>query len=255
MYVVVGVVTVVIFTFLVVMLIMIVSRKLRRRNQSSCAADEDTFSKDNDLVRFSSVDLNINDQDQLPQYISNRINPYAELTVSSTYNSNDQLFISNENLYQQVVSTSTAVDTRRYVIQNTDASTNRYEALKTTRDNPEPVVVSNSGSNLEYCTAPDLGLDPTAIYAKPLPRRDRGSKPRTKRTREDGDGDSDPSEDSDSRNSYLETDLDSALKKGPPTLPKPFLTLDITQNLCYEGSFRSPDLVSETKRIRNCTQV
>ena len=224
MYAVVGVVTVVVFTFLVVMLILVVSRKLSRREENPQPLDSGF--KDNDLVRFSSIDLNIHGDTKPSQFIS-RIDPYTELSPDSHSNSQDKLFYSYENLYQQVTITSSTMD---------------------------------------------LNLVSTAIYAKPLPRSERGCKSILKKSREDGDGDSSPSEVSDTLNSnlasehsssgnsyletYLETNMDNiSLKRGPPTLPKPFLTLDITQDLAG-GPYNSPDLLYESsKRIRTCTQV
>ena len=220
MYVVVGVVTVVIFTFLVVMMIMIVSRKLSRRNQSSRAADEDTFSKDNDLVRFSSVDLNINEK--LPPYLPGPVTPYIEYIPDTNYCSYDKLIPGSK-----------------------DSLPN--QSMQTFMD-------PYTSTSAEKVYSP--------IYSKPVPRNQRAvTRPDTeqspiksilKKPREDGDGEADPPD-------LMDRGQPSPVNWKPfppPTLPKPPLSLDITEHSRPEGSVRDLDIVAETStKVRNCTQV
>ena len=178
------------------------------------------------------------DQYRVPS--KSRINPYTELVIDThqdyninTSTSQDRLFYSSENLYNQLrtmkkspTTTTTARSTDNMLCYNTE---------------------SDASTELQHDTAM---FTASAIYAKPLPKCERKSI--LKKPRESGDGESEPSSSSDTHPcsselselsespiSYLETDLDlgggalhyqsmggTAAKRGPPTLPKPVLSMD-----------------------------
>ena len=265
-YAVIGVVTVVIFTLVLVSISIIVSRR-KRSSQSVTDEDEITHDdaaggfKNNELLRFSSINLNM-DAVQRSSSLDNpasqyrspnpRINPYTELVIDTEYSnsSQDRLFYSSENLYNQLrSSTSKQHNSSAMAARSTD------NMLLHSGSPSAAATADHSTAHLSYQHDSSM-FTATAIYAKPLPKCERKSI--LKKPRELGDGESDPSassassdhnpsselsELSESPISYLETDLDlgcatishhqqlatintMSIKRGPPTLPKPVLSSD-----------------------------
>ena len=234
MYAVVGVVTVVVFTFLVVMLILVVSRKLSRREENPQPLDSGF--KDNDLVRFSSIDLNIHGDTKPSQFISDKtlISPYTEYN-----NEVEPSFCSADNLFPM------STDTFSNPNQN-----HKHNTIHSHNHNLNSFIETYSAYASEQFKSP--------IYSKPLPKHQRGRldseqspiKSILKKTREEGDGDSDPSRDWDSETCNLDSFSRREIK------PIPLLTLDVTQHSKSSDLCRNLDIVTDSSfKIRNCTQV
>ncbi|XP_023336847.1 calcium-activated chloride channel regulator 2 [Eurytemora carolleeae] len=223
MYAVVGVVTVVVFTFLVVMLILVVSRKLNRREDEPEPLDPGF--KDNDLVRFSSIDLNIHGDTKPSQFITDKtLSPYSE--VEPSFCSADKLFPCNTGSF------------------------NNHNYNQPHNHNLNTFVDTYSEHNSDQFKSP--------IYSKPIPKYQRSRteseqspiKSILKKSREDGDGDSDPSRDWDSETCNFNSFSRREIK------PNPLLTLDVTQHTTAADTCRNLDVVSDSSfKIRNCTQV
>ena len=247
MYVVVGVVTVVIFTFLVVTMIMIISRRLTKpveQDGHDLTAESGGF-KDSDLLRFS-IDHNINGFEHKPsstdKYIlsETRLDPYGEVGDSHHHqapfaSSEDKLFPRDNFIYK--------------------------DSMESFRD--------------PYASSSDTFSSP--IYSKPVPKNQRQTTATTnptnhspvksilKKPRGEADG------------VEAESIYASRRNYSPPPLPSPLLTLDITQHSsatlppppplpetaakgCSTAALATgcsnPDLVVDSSmKIRNCTQV
>ena len=304
-YAVIGVVTVVIFTLILVSISIIVSRR-KRSSADSVTTENDARDdgsagfKNNELLRFSSINLTLESAQKNGNHVdspsnqyrspNSRINPYTELVIDTDYSSSqDRLFYSSENLYNQLRS-STA--------KSNMASRSTDNMLL--HSNANASTMGENDSAMSHYLQDSSMFTATAIYAKPLPKCERKSI--LKKPREQGDGESDPtysssdnpsselSELSESPISYLETDLDlngscnnaaltstfssqhmaAAVRRGPPTMPKPVLSSENLENqftpvlagsnLCSPNGSESctenyGTLTPSARRIRNVTQV
>jgi hypothetical protein len=175
MYVVVGVVTVVIFTFLVVMLIMLLLRKAGSRNRgrptsAELAGQEDDLytTKESDLVRFGSVDINLHhggedtaSGSKLPKYIiSNHhqmlhIDHYGEYAGPPSPHPPSSNFSSEDRLFPPSGQSSSG--SHHSMVTFIDPSTYHQQL--------EPSTTTIAAAADEYAARPC-----SPIYSRPLPR-------------------------------------------------------------------------------------
>ena len=257
MYAIVGVVTMVVLTFIVVTIIVVVSRKLKRREQEDVdvTSNQNGSFKDSDLLRFSSVDLNVNKETKPDNFIP-RIDPYTELITDSNYTSQDRLFYSSENLYHQVKITRADLDPS----MNTTAiyakplpKNERKSILKKPREDGDGDSEPSDISEESECANSYLETDfDIASLRKGPPTLPKPTKPDTA-----------------PREQVYSPIFIDAPEFNPPLCSTDSMycsvyvqeqqmvqNLDLTQHLQGSPSVGSPDVLSLTnKRVRNCTQV